>query len=116
MSSRSWREDNRVRQNELWRNWYAKNAKKKVAWGKRHRDEVRAWFRELKATLMCEICGESSPECLQFHHLHAASKRFNLSIASSNGRSPKAILAEVAKCRVLCGNCHAKLHWEERNK
>jgi hypothetical protein len=24
------------------------------------------------------------------------------------------ILAEIAKCDILCHNCHAKLHYEER--
>src|SRR5438105_13661286 len=95
-------ETNRDRQNELWRNWYAKNAKKKIAWGRRRRRKIARWFRELKATMQCELCGERAPECLHFHHRDPEEKKFNLSTASVNGRSRSALLAEVAKCRVLC--------------
>ncbi len=28
--------------------------------------------------------------------------------------SKERILKEIAKCDVLCRNCHAKLHWEIR--
>lgn len=117
MSSKSWRETNRNRQNELWRNWYAKNAKKKIGWQRRRRLEIRRWFRALKATMACEECGERSPECLHFHHRDPATKCFSLGQAAATGNlSKRRILAEIAKCRVLCANCHMKEHWLERRK
>ena len=115
MSSKSWRENNRDRQNELWRNWYAKNAAKKNAWGARRRREIRRWWKELKSTMSCEQCGENALECLHFHHRDPAQKELELSTACYRW-SKKRLLAEVAKCRVLCANCHLKHHWEERRK
>jgi hypothetical protein len=114
MSTRAWREKNRDRFNELWRRWYDKNAPRKIAWQHRRRLELRAWWRELKSTKRCEQCGEDNPSCLHFHHDDPATKDFDLSVAASNGWSRKRILAEVAKCRVLCANCHLKHHWQER--
>jgi hypothetical protein len=50
---------------------------------------------------------------LQFHHIDGDDK---LASIGNKGRtwSEKKILEEIAKCLVLCGNCHAKLHYDER--
>jgi hypothetical protein len=53
-------------------------------------------------------------ECLQFHHIDPGTKEIELSTAISRGWSKKRILAEVAKCIVLCANCHLKHHWREQ--
>jgi len=111
----TWHERNRDRFNELWRNWYCKNAPRKIAWQKRRREEVRLWWRSFKATKRCDVCGESAPECLHFHHRDPSQKEINLGNVASSGRwSKERILEEVAKCDVLCANCHAKHHWDER--
>jgi len=109
---RTWTRD---QYNAAWRKWYARNAARKMAWQKRRRDEIRTWWRELKATKRCEACGESAPECLQFHHREPEAKDIDLSTAIVNGWSRERILAEVTKCSVLCANCHLKHHWDERS-
>lgn len=72
------------------------------------------WWEELKATKRCETCGEAAPECLHFHHRDPAEKDLELSTAVAHGWSRPRLLAEAAKCDVLCANCHHKLHWEVR--
>ena len=52
----------------------------------------------------CVICGESRIACLQLDHLDPTEKSFGL--ANLYNRSESAILEEIAKCRVLCANCH----------
>ncbi len=104
---------NRERFNAQWRNWYRANRERKMAWQKRRLDEMRAWFRELKATKSCEDCGEATPECLHFHHKDPRKKTLEVSVAVMRW-SRERVLAEIAKCRVLCANCHLKLHWEQR--
>ena len=110
----SWQQLHRDEFNALWRKWYRKNAKRKLAWQERRRDELRVWWRELKATTACEVCGESDPDCLHFHHRDRTTKEFNLGAAI--GKSRDRVLAEVAKCCVLCANCHMKEHWLERRE
>lgn len=110
----SWRERNRDAFNALWRDWYRKNSARKYAWEVRRRYEIRAWWKSIKATKRCETCAESAPECLHFHHNDPLMKDFDIANAVSNGWSRERILGEVAKCRVLCANCHLKLHWQER--
>jgi hypothetical protein len=67
-----------------------------------------------KGEKQCERCGESAPECLHFHHRDPNEKEIDLAELSRWGWKKERILAEVAKCDVLCGNCHMKHHWEER--
>lgn len=112
----SWQQRHRDEFNALWRRWYRVNADRKIAWQKRRKDELREWWRELKLTKACELCGERAPECLHFHHVDPATKKFALADAPLSGRSRQAILAELAKCCVLCANCHLKHHWDARQR
>jgi hypothetical protein len=109
---RTWTRD---QYNESWRRWYEKNSARKTAWQQWRREAMRQWWRDQKATKCCVKCGESTPECLHFHHRDPSQKEINLGNIASNGQwSKERILEEVAKCDVLCANCHMKHHWEER--
>ncbi len=82
----------------------------------RNRDKkIEDWLKEYKKTLCCPECGETHPACLEFHHLNPQDKR--LTIGRQERRiSMKALKDEIAKCRILCANCHRKEHWNQRNK
>lgn len=57
----------------------------------------------------CSRCGYSTNlAALTFHHL--GSKEFKLDARSLSNRKIAPILAEVAKCKLLCHNCHAEVH------
>ena len=103
MERKTWRQRNTAEYNAAWRRWYSKNASRKIEWQQRRRKELRAW-----------LCEESAPECLHFHHANPAEKELDVSNAIANGWSRTRILREIAKCHVLCANCHLKRHWEER--
>lgn len=65
------------------------------------------WYRQLKQSSGCIICGEKEACCLDFHHIR--DKKFVIS--TSVGRfSRKEILEEIKKCIVVCANCHRKIH------
>ena len=102
--------------NEAWRRWYRVNKERKLEWQARRLRELKAWFVALKATKQCERCGESAPECLQFHHRDPSSKDFDISVAVAQAWSKRRIVAEIEKCDVLCANCHLIHHWTERRK
>ena len=53
----------------------------------------------------CVDCGETDPLVLEFDHLH--SKLFNISQALRD-RNWQSILDEIAKCEVVCANCHRR--------
>lgn len=96
-----WRE----RQREDPKHWAkAKNGTRKKA---------RAFTRSVKAASGCVTCGENHPAVLDFHHLDPQQKSESLAVMVAQARSWKRLEAEIAKCVVLCANCHRKLHWEE---
>ena len=45
------------------------------------------------------------PECMDFDHVRGE-KLFNISIGVGTRKGIKTILAEIAKCEVVCANCH----------
>ncbi len=57
----------------------------------------------------CTVCGYSRcVAALHFHHVDPATKRFHLSMQGA-ARSLEASRAEMAKCVLLCANCHAEV-------
>lgn len=75
----------------------------------------REWLVLLKRGLKCGECGECHPACLDFHHEDPTEKDLEVASAISKGWSIKRLEAEVAKCIVLCSNCHRKHHYEARS-
>lgn len=92
--------------------WYPKNKKKHIAavhrWRNEEREEKRAFIKEQRTA--CAVCGEDEPICLDFHHINPDEKEDHVALAVRRGWGKKRILAEIAKCVVLCSNCHRKLH------
>lgn len=59
----------------------------------------------------CMTCGyHANLAALAFHHVDAALKSFELDVRALANRSSAALEREVAKCVVLCHNCHAEYH------
>jgi hypothetical protein len=66
----------------------------------------RAWLRSQKEGKPCADCGRVFlPEVMQWDHKPGAEKLFEISTAY--GRWSRAdVLAEIAKCDLVCTNCH----------
>jgi hypothetical protein len=94
--------------------WYLRHREKRIAVTKKRHQEIQNWFRRYKSALCCLHCGENHPACLQFHHRDRLDKSFTLASVVGRASSIKQIMREIEKCDVLCANCHAKLHWQER--
>jgi hypothetical protein len=72
---------------------------------------LKRWLSEYKSTLQCIKCGENHPACLEFHHRNPKEKKFEVTRAVNCLLSKERVLEEIAKCDVLCVNCHRKLHF-----
>jgi hypothetical protein len=53
----------------------------------------------------CADCGETDPLVLEFDHL--GDKQFNVA-KGIRDRNWESVLAEIAKCEVVCANCHRR--------
>ena len=58
----------------------------------------------------CKKCGEKRNYVLDFHHIVAEEKIWDIAhMIKSSGE--KTLLEELAKCDVLCANCHREFHF-----
>lgn len=74
---------------------------------KAHVLKVRAYLDEVRSS-GCLICGEKELCTLDFHHVNPAEKE--RAVTKMVTLSLDNVKKEVAKCVVLCSNCHRKIH------
>lgn len=84
------------------------NAKKRVTYNR-----MRALLHELKSVPCADCGGTFDPVCMDFDHRDSASKVARVSDLIHNGEA--AIMAEVAKCDVVCSNCHRLRTYRQRD-
>lgn len=78
-----------------------------------HRAETLRKVRALKIEIGCLMCGfKSHHAALEFHHRDPKTKKFRL--GEGRNYSWEAVEIEMAKCDVLCSNCHAILEHDKR--
>ncbi len=67
------------------------------------RQARKAWIAVFKS-VPCMDCGNTfPPECMDFDHVRGV-KKFRISYCLTS--SEKVLLAEMAKCEIVCSNCH----------
>lgn len=104
------------------RRWYGRNREEKLAkardrlktdpqFAQMKRGCSRRWQQKNRALLWelkkapCTDCRESfAPECMDFDHRDPTMKLRDVS--RMVGRPSEEILAEIAKCDLICANCH----------
>lgn len=94
--------------------WYKKNKNSRYKQIKDREKSIRDKFASYKSSKSCSKCGENTPVSLDFHHIKD-NKRKNVSYMVSNGFGWDSLIKEMAKCVVLCSNCHRIEHYESKN-
>jgi hypothetical protein len=96
---------NREKQRECSRRHYRKHKADYLARNNAKRHAMRDYLREQKRK-PCADCKTRYPYyVMDFDHNDASQKRFELA-ALVNRLSWKLLKAEIAKCDVVCSNCH----------
>ncbi len=70
-------------------------------------------IKEKQGCIRCKI---TDPRVLEFHHLNSSKKEFNIADYYYSHFSFEKLEEEIAKCVIICANCHRIFHSEERNK
>ena len=92
---------------------------------KKHRERLKEKYKKryykykkllnrFKLSKGCSICGYTKcGEALEFHHLNPDEKEF--SVANIYNVNKQKLKKEIAKCIVVCANCHREIHREINN-
>lgn len=87
------------------RRHYEKNRDVSRARTQKNRAALKAWVDEQKRK-PCMDCGGTFPTvCMDFDHRPGEGKVGNISRLIANA-GPNAVRAEIAKCDLVCANCH----------
>jgi hypothetical protein len=76
---------------------------------KTYKFKVKAIIENVRNSEPCYYCGEDAPEVKDFHHMKGEVKLFDVANAWRSYGISK-VSAEIAKCRIVCANCHRKIH------
>lgn len=86
---------------------YIRNKEKVATATKKSREERRRFMYELKEANPCMDCGISYPYyVMQFDHRDSSEKTAGVGILA-NSSSRQSVIDEIAKCDIVCANCHA---------
>lgn len=114
-ANKRWREKNKHYHTAQIRKWKRDNpgrvaaAQRRYAGRRKRYLRDREWLNGIKVAAGCALCEENRPVCLDFHHRDRKSKAFG--VGTSMTRSRASIEKEIAKCIVLCANCHRVVTW-----
>ena len=96
------------------RMWYERNRESIIENVKERKRKIKAFVLQYKLdNSICVDCGISyPPHILDFDHLH--DKKFKIS-AAHKSKSIETIKEEIAKCEIVCANCHRHRTWMRNN-
>jgi hypothetical protein len=103
---------------EYQREWYQKNKVKHVARvnerrGK-YRKEVQDFIREAKSDPCMDCQVSFPPYVMDFDHRPGEEKLMNVGTAGSLRWSLRQLQEEIAKCDLVCSNCHRERTHQRR--
>lgn len=97
---------------DYFRQYYVDNKERQKEDRRLIRDKNRKLARDfVKAYLIehpCMNCGEKDILTLEFDHRDPSTKTYTIRKMIEDRRNSSAIAEEIAKCDVLCGNCHRR--------
>ena len=94
------------KQREAIRKHYAENKQYYLEKAYKKRERLRRYVYEKKAMTPCTDCGVQYPHYVTDYDHLGKSEKINTISRLINGGSFKKIDEEIAKCDLVCANCH----------
>ncbi|MEF8787340.1 MAG: hypothetical protein V5A45_15545 [Haloarculaceae archaeon] len=92
--------------------WHYRNVEYNTERSLDRRSRLRSWVNERKAESGCRRCGQTEVACLEYHHTNPELKEKAIGELITHGHGKQSLREEMAKCEILCANCHRKEHYE----
>lgn len=107
-----YRDMQRAGENRIRRRYDCRDCARKIS--RRGYEGTLKFLTAYKLEAGCADCGYNAhAEALDFDHLPGTEKKFT--IANNTRRSQSELMAEIAKCEVVCANCH-RVRTKERRE
>ena len=91
---------------------YIEKAKRSAA---SRRELIREAIQKAKEGKTCADCGQAYPPwVLQFDHLDGSAKEATVANMAGHFLSVARVLRGIAKCEIVCANCHANRTYRRR--
>lgn len=103
--AKKYREEHLLKQRAVQKAWRQRNHEKHVSRARGFHDKRRSFLNELK-NKPCNDCGKLFPPYVMHFDHRDPSMKYK-SISSLIYRSMETIMTEIAKCDLVCANCHA---------
>ena len=95
-------------QNEYVKKHYYKNKQQYLNKNKERKNKAKHYVIQKKKEGKCVVCGENRWWVLDFHHTESKTD----AVSKMLGWGLERIKIEVAKCVLLCANCHRNIHYK----
>jgi hypothetical protein len=97
--------------------WYRANKAKRQARVRADRAAHVEWMNSLKEGRPCADCGQAFPPyVMEWDHLPGTEKTLVLADTRRAAYGRRRILAELAKCELVCANCHRERTFGQRRR
>lgn len=87
--------------------YYKENKARRKGNHKRIKEDLRIWHQELKDKPCVDCNNRYHHAAMHYDHIPGHTKRDDISSMVAYGLGKVTILAEIAKCELVCANCHA---------
>lgn len=97
----------KAKQREAIRRHYYANREYYIQKSNEKRRDLRKWVYNLKSKTPCKDCGVLYPYYVtDFDHIESKGKKLGTISSLINSGSYKKVQEEIAKCELVCANCH----------